>query len=145
MNVSTSPESMLYITPEIYSLALSRQKDVINPAASELKKRNSARLSLQFPSPEITTYRHSAIQQHDGVATRSIRAQTGEPHQQLDMGIQPEARIAGRPRTRPYGLQLQPAPRGRPRSTNLSQAQTPTQENLQTSRRGVTRKMGINQ
>ena len=51
----------------------------------------------------------------------------------------------GRPRTRPFGPQLKPGPRGRrPRSTNLSEAQTPLQEemlqqeNLQTPRRGVT-------
>ena len=60
------------------------------------------------------------------------------------MGIQTGARRAGRPRIRPFGPQQQPAPRGRPRSTNLSQAQTPPQEellpqeNLQTSRKGAT-------
>ena len=78
--MSTSPEAFL-ITPDIYNLALRRQPDFITPVASELKKRNSARLSSQFSSPEITTYRLSAIQQHDRVSTRAIRAQTGEPHQ----------------------------------------------------------------
>ena len=61
------------------------------------------------------------------------------------MGIQTEARRVGRPRTRPFGPPPEPAPSGRrPRSTNLSQAQTPPQdellpqENLKTPRRGVT-------
>ena len=80
------------------------------------------------------------IQQHDGVTTRSIRAETGEPHIQLEMVPQTEAirRRRGRPRTRPFGPSTEPAPRGRPHSTNLSQAQTPPQENLQTPKRGVT-------
>jgi len=64
------------------------------------------------------------IQQHDGVSTRSIRAETGEPHAQL----QTPAR--GRPRIRPFGPQTQPNRRGRPSNAELAAR---AQEQLQVS------------
>lgn len=119
------------------NLSLSPQPIYINQIASELKKRNSARLNLSFSSPEITNARPSGIQQHNGVSTRSIRAETGEPHVQLEMGTQTQARGRGRTRIRPFGPEPQPNPRGRPRSTIASQAETPVP-----TRQSVTRKIG---
>jgi len=85
------------------------------------------RFSSSSPRPAVIisqnpqTSRLSGIQQHDGVSTRSIRAETGEPHTQL----QTPAR--GRPRTRPFGPQTQPNQRGRPTNAEL---QARTQEAL---------------
>ena len=58
--MSTSPESFL-ITPELYNLSLRRQPDFFT-----------------------NTARTSGIQHHEGVSTRAIRAQTGEPHRQFE-------------------------------------------------------------
>ena len=112
-----------------------------NFVAENLRNQGIDPNHLSPVNQEILRGRHSGIQRHDGVSTRSIRAETSEPHQQLDMGIQTRGR--GRPQTNTYPRPIGPTrPRGRPRSTNLSQAQTPPQEIFQTPRRGVTRKMG---
>ena len=75
--------------PTPINLSLSPNPIYIEPIASNLKKRNSARINLSFPSPEITNARpianarQSGIQQHDGVLTRNLRMQTGEAHTEL--------------------------------------------------------------
>jgi hypothetical protein len=82
--------------------------------------------------------RPSGIQQHDGVNTRAVRAQTGEPHTQLQT---PARRGRGRPQTNEYARPIGPArPVGRPRRTQAQAALSPqTQPILQTPARGVTR------
>jgi hypothetical protein len=70
------------------------------------------------------TSRLSGIQQHDGVNTRSIRAEIGEPHTQY------QTPVRGRRRTRPFGPQPQPNRRGRPSNAELA---TRAQEQLQVS------------
>jgi hypothetical protein len=75
-------------------------------------------------SETLRSGRPSGVQQHDGVSTRSIRAETGEPHTQL----QTPAR--GRPRIRPFGPQTQPNRRGRPSNAELAAR---AQEQLQVS------------
>ena len=103
-----------------------------------LKKQNLDPSNLSPVNPDILrTARPSAIQRHDGVLTRNTRAQIREPHVQLQMGTQTQARRVGRPRTRPFGPELPSNPRGRPRTTMLSQAETPVP-----TRQSVTRKMG---
>ena len=87
-------------------------------------------------SDTLRSGRPSGIQQHDGVSTRSIRAETGEAHTQY----QTPAR--GRPRIRPFGPQTQPNRRGRPTNTELAaRAAQEQQAQLQTPTRGVTRNM----
>jgi len=82
--------------------------------------------------------RPSGIQQHDGVNTRAVRAQTGEPHTQLQT---PARRGRGRPQTNEYARPIGPArPVGRPRRTQAQAALSPqAQPILQTPARGVTR------
>ena len=89
-------------------------------------------------SETLRSGRPSGVQQHDGVSTRSIRAETGEPHTQL----QTPAR--GRPRIRPFGPQTQPNRRGRPSNAELAaRAQLQTSPQAQTRvPQSVTRKMG---
>ena len=84
-------------------------------------------------SETLRSGRPSGVQQHDGVSTRSIRAETGEPHTQL----QTPAR--GRPRIRPFGPQTQPNRRGRPSNAQL--AARAQEQQVQTPSRGVTRNM----
>ena len=71
--------------------------------------------------------RPSGIQQRDiGASTRTVRAQTGELHAQL----QTQARGRGRPRTNEYARPIGPARlRGRPPAAQVeeaTQAQTRT-------------------
>ena len=83
--------------------------------------------------------RQSGIQQRDvGASTRAVRAQTGEPHTQLQT---PARRGRGRPQTNEYARPIGPArPVGRPRRTQAQAALSPqAQPILQTPARGVTR------
>jgi len=87
-------------------------------------------------SDTLRSGRPSGIQQHDGVNTRSIRAETGEPHTQY------QTPVRGRRRTRPFGPQPQPNRRGRPTNAELAaRAEAQVQPVLQTPARGVTRNM----
>jgi hypothetical protein len=96
------------------------RQDVLRGGFSSSSPRRPAVIISQTPQ----TSRLSGIQQHDGVSTRSIRAETGEPHTQY----QTPAR--GRPRIRPFGPQTQPNRRGRPSNAELA---TRAQEQLQAS------------
>jgi hypothetical protein len=95
------------------------RQDVLRGGFSSSPRRPAVTISN---TPQ--TNRLSGIQQHDGVSTRSIRAETGEPHAQL----QTPAR--GRPRIRPFGPQTQPNRRGRPSNAELAAR---AQEQLQVS------------
>jgi hypothetical protein len=95
-------------------------QDILRGRFSSSSPRRPAVIISQPPQ----TSRLSGIQQHDGVSTRSIRAETGESHAQL----QTPAR--GRPRIRPFGPQPQPNRRGRPSNSELA---TRAQEQLQAS------------
>ena len=98
------------------------------PQPQQLDNRFSVWSMPDTPRPART----SGIQTHEGVQTREIRRQTGEPH--VQMGTQTEKRPRGRPRTQPetqFSARSPPEPgpsrpRGRPRATMLSQAETPT-------------------
>ena len=97
------------------------------PQPQQLNFRESIWSMPDTPRPART----SGIQTHEGVQTREIRRQTGEPH--VQMGTQTEKRPRGRPRTQPetqFSARSPPEPgpsrpRGRPRATMLSQAETP--------------------
>ena len=109
------------------------RQDVLRGSFTSSPRRQAVTISN---TPQ--TNRLSGIQQHDGVNTRSIRAQTGEPHAQL------RTPARGRPRIRPFGPQTQPNRRGRPSNEELA-ARTQLQTSPQAQTRvpqSVTRKMG---
>ena len=69
--------------------------------------------NLSPVNQDILRGRQSGIQQRDvGASTRTVRAQTGEPHAQLQQ--QPRGR--GRGRIRPFGPAPRPNPVGRPQT-----------------------------
>jgi len=95
--------------------------------------------NLSPVNQDILRGRQSGIQQRDvGASTRAVRAQTGEPHTQLQT---PARRGRGRPQTNEYARPIGPArPVGRPRRTQAQAALSPqAQPILQTPARGVTR------
>jgi hypothetical protein len=78
-----------------------------------LKKQGLDPDNLSPINQDILRGRQSGIQQRDvGASTRTVRAQTGEPHGQLV--TQPRGR--GRGRIRPYGPAPRPNPVGRPQT-----------------------------
>ena len=94
--------------------------------------------NLSPVNQDILMGRQSGIQERDvGTSTRSVRAQTGEPHTQLQT---PARRGRGRPQTNEYARPIGPArPVGRPRRTQAQAALTPPALTPQTpAARGVT-------
>ena len=118
------------------------RQDILRGGFTSSPRRSAVTIS-QNPqtnrlSDTLRSGRPSGVQQHDGVSTRSIRAETGEPHAQL------RTPSRGRPRIRPFGPQTQPNRRGRPTNAEL-QARAMGQGQplpVQTPTRAVTRKMG---
>ena len=104
------------------------RQDVLRGGFSSSPRRQAVTISntpqTNRLSDTLRSGRPSGIQQHDGVNTRSIRAEIGEPHTQY----QTPAR--GRRRKRPFGPQPQPNRRGRPSNAELA---TRAQEQLQVS------------
>ncbi len=106
------------------------RQDVLRGGFSSSSPRRPAVIISQNPqtnrlSDTLRSGRPSGIQQHDGVSTRSIRAETGEPH------TQEQTSVRGRRRIRPFGPQPQPNRRGRPTNTELA-ARAEAQVQLQT-------------
>jgi len=129
-----------------------------------LKKQGLDPTNLSPINQDILRGRPSGIQQRDiGASTRTVRAQTGEPHAQLQT---PARRGRGRPQTNEYARPIGPArPVGRPQTNEyarpigparlrgrpaVAQAAAPVEEpppaqtRTQTQRRtpAVTRKVG---
>jgi len=101
-----------------------------------LKKQGIDPDNLSPINQDILRGRQSGIQQRDvGASTRAVRAQTGEPHAQLQT---PARRGRGRPQTNEYARPIGPArPVGRPRREQAQAALTPPA--LTPPARGVTR------
>ena len=114
------------------------RQDVLRGGFSSSPRRQAVTISntpqTNRLSDTLRSGRPSGIQQHDGVNTRSIRAEIGEPHTQY----QTPAR--GRRRTRPFGPQPQPNRRGRPSNAEIA-AREGAQVQPVTPARGVTRNM----
>ena len=83
-----------------------------------LKKQGLDPTNLSPINQDLLRGRPSGIQQRDiGASTRTVRAQTGEPHAQL----QTPARGRGRPRTNEYARPIGPArPVGRPQTNEYA-------------------------
>ena len=109
------------------------RQDVLRGSFTSSPRRQAVTISN---TPQ--TNRLSGIQQHDGVSTRSIRAQTGEPHTQV------QTPVRGRRRIRPFGPQPQPNRRGRPTNEELAARALAQGQPLpvSTPTRAVTRNMG---
>ena len=118
---------------------LTEQFNNVSPAktASAKKTQNSEKrevlqrflqqqgLDTEHRSPinlDLVSGRQSGIQEHTGVSTRNIRAQTGEPHMQfgVNTAARAEARGRGRPRIVPYGPAQRPNQVGRPRTNEYA-------------------------
>ena len=101
-----------------------------------LKKQGLDPTNLSPINQDLLRGRPSGIQQRDiGASTRTVRAQTGEPHAQLQT---PARRGRGRPQTNEYARPIGPArPVGRPRREQAQAALTPPA--LTPPARGVTR------
>ena len=112
-----------------------RRQSALNSENRELLQRTLRNQDLDPDnlSPvnqDILRGRQSGIQERDvGTSTRSVRAQTGEPHTQLQT---PARRGRGRPQTNEYARPIGPArPVGRPRRAQAeAQAQAQAQAAL---------------
>ena len=100
-------------------------QDILRGGFSSSSPRRSVIISQNQSSDSITRARTSGIQQHDGVSTRSIRAETGEPHAQLQMGTPTRKKLNPLPKSSEKSpstpklsdLKPLPAKRGRPKGS----------------------------
>jgi hypothetical protein len=100
-------------------------QDILRGGFSSSSPRRSVIISQNQSSDSITRARTSGIQQHDGVSTRSIRAETGEPHAQLQMETPTRKKLNPLPKSSEKSpstpklsdLKPLPAKRGRPKGS----------------------------
>jgi hypothetical protein len=104
-------------TPKSVARGLNTEQRIL--LEQTLKKQGLDPTNLSPINQDILRGRPSGIQQRDiGASTRTVRAQTGEPHAQLQT---PARRGRGRPQTNEYARPIGPArPVGRPQTNEYA-------------------------